>query len=110
MSALGENALTTVADRGNSRALQEDLLCPRRVSGLEAPRRRIRDVRKWGSRAQEEARTERAPSARARTLEGSNVVARLNCPSCKGYMNRAARASGAEIYYTWGDEVWVALP
>lgn len=30
------------------------------------------------------------------------------CPSCKGAMNRAASASGAEIYYYWLDLAWKA--
>jgi RHS repeat-associated protein len=30
------------------------------------------------------------------------------CPSCKGYMNRAARDSGATIRYEWDGNVWEA--
>jgi hypothetical protein len=30
------------------------------------------------------------------------------CPSCKGAMNKAARTTGANITYTWGDQIWKA--
>ena len=37
-------------------------------------------------------------------IEGSYVP----CKPCRGAMNSAARASGAEIYYLWGDQMWKA--
>lgn len=37
------------------------------------------------------------------TIEGQ----REPCPSCRGYMNRAAASSGAEIIYRWDGHEWI---
>jgi hypothetical protein len=53
--------------------------------------------------------------ARAVTLiplrEGDTMIIQGQyppCPTCKGAMNKAAAASGAEIHYIWGDNSWSA--
>jgi Pput_2613-like deaminase len=35
-------------------------------------------------------------------IEGTNRP----CPRCKGMMNKLARQTGANVFYTWGGSVW----
>jgi hypothetical protein len=53
-----------------------------------------------------EARAARVPLRQGDTM----IIEGLYppCPSCKGALSRAARESGAEIYYFWKDKVWKA--
>ena len=51
------------------------------------------------------------PKTLARTsLQAGDVLVmkgtRPPCPSCRGYMNRAASEFGATVHYVWGNEYW----